>query len=489
MLGLPASSAPSGIHFTLSRRGGAFDPGEIANMTFLTEQLAISEERFSATKREIRGNKVVRVASGDGRPAGHYDRLLGEVGRSGSWAATLNVGQQLQPIEMDLDMLTSDFVVHTTTSDRGTRFNDIFSNTHEKLADFPFPNCRVAADSLWLPGSGVDFRIAYPDFRPLKPSLETLRPSGAILGLAASDGLSQTRKSSIIKQLLDAEVIQRNLFSVMLLNAREGVLSLGGTAAEAVKAAIDDTENALRRLGDTQPHVEDYRLNATEPFTGEEGSEGLAKRQLDKQASSDWTDKWKWTPFEGADGWWQILMRGVWINGAKVLSNQPTIIDLSTPFILAPPHAARAFYASISGSRRLRKPYNSFYSFPCLNPPSLALEFAGELFPVFQGPQDHRNEPWSHKGGKLSLGRVGLGSGYCVGAVVETKIGLGDDAGGKGRKNKRGTDSTTSSVAGYVAGNGLRDVWVLGELGFRGLGMALDVSHDQWRGTLSADTA
>jgi len=31
---------------------------------------------------------------------------------------------------MDLDMLTSDFVVHTTTSDRGTRFNDIFSNTH-----------------------------------------------------------------------------------------------------------------------------------------------------------------------------------------------------------------------------------------------------------------------------------------------------------------------------------------------------------------------
>jgi len=86
MLGLPASSAPSGIHFTLLRRGGAFDPGEIANMTFLAEQLAIAEERFSATKREIRGNKVVRVARGDVRPAGHYDRLLGEVGRSGSWS-------------------------------------------------------------------------------------------------------------------------------------------------------------------------------------------------------------------------------------------------------------------------------------------------------------------------------------------------------------------------------------------------------------------
>jgi len=86
MLGLPAYSAPSGIHFTLSRRGGAFDPGGIANMTFLAEQLAISEERFSATRREIKGNKVVRVTRGDGRPAGHYDRLLGEVGRSGSWS-------------------------------------------------------------------------------------------------------------------------------------------------------------------------------------------------------------------------------------------------------------------------------------------------------------------------------------------------------------------------------------------------------------------
>jgi len=130
-------------------------------------------------------------------------------------------------------------------------------------------------------------------------------------------------------------VIQRNLFSIMLLNAREGVLSLGGTAAEAVKAAIDDTENALRRLGDTQPHVEDSMLNATEPFTGEDVLEGVAKRQLDTQASSDWTDKWKWTPVQGAEGWWQILMRGVWINGAKVLSNQPTIIDvrgLSEPF-------------------------------------------------------------------------------------------------------------------------------------------------------------
>jgi len=82
-----------------------------------------------------------------------------------------------------------------------------------------------------------------------------------------------------------------------------------------------------------------------------------------------------------------------------------------------------------------------------------------------------------------------LGSGYCVGAVVETKIGLGDDVGGKSRKNGRVIGNTASSEAEYVAGNGLRDAWVLGELGFRGLGMAFDVSHRQRHGTLSADAA
>jgi len=74
---------------------------------------------------------------------------------------------------------------------------------------------------------------------------------------------------------------------------------------------------------------------------------------------------------------------------------------------------------------------------------------------------------------------VGLGSGECIGAVVETKIGLADGADGKRRVKGRGRVSLATSEPGYVAGNGLRDVWVLGELGFRGLGMAFDVSQCQ----------
>lgn len=58
-------------------------------------------------------------------------------------------------------------------------------------------------------------------------------------------------------------------------------------------------------------------------------------------------------------------------------------------------------------------------------------------------------------GGKLNLGRLEEGSGYCVGAVVETIMGVGED--------------------GEMAGNGMRDVWVLGEGFFKGVGGVFDV--------------
>ena len=56
-------------------------------------------------------------------------------------------------------------------------------------------------------------------------------------------------------------------------------------------------------------------------------------------------------------------------------------------------------------------------------------------------------------GGRFSLGKLAHGTGYCVGSVVESR-GL---AYGKEWK-----------------GSGLKDVWVLGEPFFRGLGVAFD---------------
>ena len=67
-------------------------------------------------------------------------------------------------------------------------------------------------------------------------------------------------------------------------------------------------------------------------------------------------------------------------------------------------------------------------------------------------------------GGRLSLGRYEEGSGYCVGAVVETGMGVRSGRKAKGEVN-----------VGDLAGNGMRDVWVIGEGFFRGVGGVFDV--------------
>ena len=78
-------------------------------------------------------------------------------------------------------------------------------------------------------------------------------------------------------------------------------------------------------------------------------------------------------------------------------------------------------------------------------------------------------------GGKFSLGRVKHGSGYCVGAVVETRMGLKDEQADMTRRVKRGIGSAATG-ASSLAGNGMRDVWVMGEAFFRGIEGVFDVS-------------
>ena len=146
--------------------------------------------------------------------------------------------------------------------------------------------------------------------------------------------------------------------------------------------------------------------------------------------------------------------------------------QVNCPFILAPPMAAKAFYASISGSYPLPAPYSSFYAFPCLNPPRLHFEFGRAKFPVMHGG---RGADWSGiPGGRFSLGRLNNGSGYCLGNVVETRMGVReerDDIKGGTRNELR-----TSVQRGGMSGNGMRDVWVIGEGFFRGSSAVFDVS-------------
>jgi len=153
--------------------------------------------------------------------------------------------------------------------------------------------------------------------------------------------------------------------------------------------------------------------------------------------------------------------------------------QINSPFILAPPLAAKAFYASVSGSRPLPPPYSNFYVFPCLNPPALHFEFGGTNFPFMQGG---RGADWSGiPGGKFSLGRLEAGSGYCVGAVVETRMGIKEERDEVVQNDRKGSKSIGGR--GGLGGNGMRDVWVIGEGFFRGVGGVFDVSPSSAQST------
>ena len=292
-----------------------------------------------------------------------------------------------------------------------------------------------------------------------------------MLGLALSPTLGQTKTPALLQQLIANDVIDKHIWSLMLINGAEGLLSIGGTGAEAVTWVKKQTEADLQRA---------RQLEQAEVKEGETQGGPLVQRKVVENThaapSLNWEDEWRWSKVQAAEGWWQILMQGVWVDGSRALKNQPVIIDFNTPFTLAPPAAANAFYSSISGARRMAAPYSRFYSFPCLNPPKVAFEFGGWQFPVMQGDRDIHE--WGALGGRFSLGRMREGSGYCVGAVVETRMGEGAMTGGglrHGRDARRG-GSTAAAASIVDAGNGLKDVWVLGEGFFRGASGVFDVS-------------
>lgn len=80
-----ALAPPPTIHYTINRRGGAFAEDQLADLPFLAEQLASTEARFGLTRREVAGNKVIRVPKDKGVGDGGNERLQVDVARTGNW--------------------------------------------------------------------------------------------------------------------------------------------------------------------------------------------------------------------------------------------------------------------------------------------------------------------------------------------------------------------------------------------------------------------
>ena len=274
----------------------------------------------------------------------------------------------------------------------------------------------------------------------MKASRHTLAPSGSILGLAPHSPLARLQGYNVLEQLKELKAIAEDLWSITLLDAETGVLSLGITAAKEMERAKIQGELELQRLGE-QGTTEEWMKQEVDGRLGLSMPDHLPTDTL-----------FKWTNIQGAAGWWSALLSGIWVNGAKVLKNQPILFDVQCPFILAPPPAAAYFYEAIGGVIRLDPPHDSFFAFPCLNQVNIAFEIGGWNFPTMSGEGTRADALHGPAGGLFSLGKMGNGTGYCLGSVVETKMGM-----------RREWDSS-----------GMQDTWILGEPFFRGVGVVFD---------------
>ena len=104
------------------------------------------------------------------------------------------------------------------------------------------------------------------------------------------------------------------IWSLVLFDGNDGLLSIGGTLAQSPEQPTSKVETSDQALMHTEIKREArVKGSAVVDFVFE-----------DKMTSL------KWNSLHGAEGWWQILMEGVWIGKTKILQNQPIILDVST---------------------------------------------------------------------------------------------------------------------------------------------------------------
>lgn len=161
-----------------------------------------------------------------------------------------------------------------------------------------------------------------------------------MLGLAPSKHLRQIETPFFLHQLLKEGIVKRPIYSIMLITGHEGVLSIGGTAVQAAHMADKQTSEELDQAS-AQGKIDAFTKQNAKTLKSDANSHDetvteekvvLHKREVNvkefKVTQENWEDGWTWTKVQGAEGWWQTLMQGVWVGRSRILRNQAAVIDV-----------------------------------------------------------------------------------------------------------------------------------------------------------------
>ncbi|KAI9726699.1 MAG: hypothetical protein M1834_008634 [Cirrosporium novae-zelandiae] len=461
------------FHYPLRRRGGSLitnpspqtsgPTNQLANLTHLIYLLSQTVSRFDHTARELSSNRLIRKPKEtklQNSKHGGLD-LMGMsnigIGQEGRWYIEMGMGEPEQKVEVEVDFLSSEWFVWGTTATRGWTqkgYKEIRSESYGLLKQ--------------LVSKGL-----------IKGEVWSIMLIDGETGILSLGGTAEMGVERVMREV-----------EWQLEKAGEAKKGSVGKVDETISIADEDSMKGLRQVENLNKNVNMTRTGQSDigivasPPPGEPQSDSVAQSAAtpginarlnikpiternpisniepgqNRNHNSNWqtNGKWHFTPVLGAEGWWQILLQSVQVNAASVLRNIPVILDINTPFpVLLPPFHAKTLYASIPGSKRLFLPLNltttnfnpEFYTYPCLNPPIITLQlssFASFQMPILSTASDIL-------GGGLSLGRLDLQGGYCVGGVVGVELGFGQEGAGMG-------------------------MGVLGEGAFKGVGAVFDVS-------------
>jgi hypothetical protein len=118
-----------------------------------------------------------------------------------------------------------------------------------------------------------------------------------------------------MNQLIEKNIIDLPMWSVVLLNGQDGLFSMGGTPI----ATIREIERETREL-----------LSGQDTHSELKRGTSLEKRiaEYTPTKEGDPSTNWKWLKVQGSDGWWQIQLHGIWVDGRKIVFNQPAVLDV-----------------------------------------------------------------------------------------------------------------------------------------------------------------
>ncbi|KAF8323933.1 acid protease [Clavulina sp. PMI_390] len=105
------------------------------------------------------------------------------------------------------------------------------------------------------------------------------------------------------------------------------------------------------------------------------------------------------------EGYWQIDMDSMDVDGKAVVSKLSAIVDSGTTLIVGDTDKVAKFWAGVPGSKDASKTFGSgFYSYPCNSTATVSAVFGGKKYDIAA--------QW------LSLGLLADGSTECVGSIV-----------------------------------------------------------------------